>query len=89
MTKKTNPRKDFTQIAFDIVQKASGETEPEEPIDEKKKAAIESGWRGGLKGGKSRADKLTPEKRSEIAKKAAQIRWNKDEQNILEPVNTI
>ncbi|UJP00031.1 MAG: histone H1 [Nitrosomonas sp.] len=69
MTKKTNPRKDFTQIAFDIVQKASGETEPEEPIDEKKKAAIESGRRGGLKGGKSRADKLTPEKRSEIAKK--------------------
>ena len=84
MTKKTNPRKDFTQIAFDIVQKATGETEPEEPIDEKKKATIESGRRGGLKGGKSRADKLTPEKRSEIAKKAAQIRWNKDESNILD-----
>jgi hypothetical protein len=31
----------------------------------------------GSKGGKSRAKKLTPEKRSEIAKKAAAARWKK------------
>jgi len=31
-----------------------------------------------LKGGKARAEKLTPEQRSEIAKKAAQARWSKD-----------
>lgn len=30
---------------------------------------------GGKKGGKARADALTPEKRSEIAKKAAKARW--------------
>ena len=30
---------------------------------------------GGLKGGKARAVKLTPEQRSEIAKKAAGARW--------------
>ena len=30
---------------------------------------------GGLKGGKARAQALTPQRRSEIAKKAAQIRW--------------
>ena len=30
---------------------------------------------GGLKGGKARADKLSPEERSEIAKKAAKARW--------------
>lgn len=38
-------------------------------------AAVALGRRGGLKGGRARADKLTPEQRSEIAKKAAQTRW--------------
>ena len=31
---------------------------------------------GGLKGGRARADALTPEQRSDIAKKAAAKRWN-------------
>ena len=30
---------------------------------------------GGLKGGKARAQALTPQRRSEIAKKAAAARW--------------
>ena len=68
------PRKDFSQIAFDVVQQATGEVVPE-PIDDKKKAAQESGRRGGLKGGSARAATLTPEQRSEIAKKAALTRW--------------
>jgi len=33
--------------------------------------------KGGLKGGKSRAQKLTPERRSEIARIAASARWKK------------
>lgn len=33
--------------------------------------------KAGLLGGKSRAAKLSPEKRKEIAKKAAQVRWSK------------
>ena len=74
---KLNPRKDFTQIAFDVVQKATGDAEPQEPIDEKKKAAQESGQHGGLKGGKIRAEKLTPEQRSEIARLASEARWKK------------
>ncbi len=32
---------------------------------------------GGQKGGKARAEKLTAEQRSEIAKKAARARWKK------------
>ncbi|MEQ1596058.1 MAG: histone H1 [Casimicrobium sp.] len=67
-------RKDVNQTAFSIVQQATGEVVPE-PIDEKKKAAQESGRRGGLKGGTARAATLTPEQRSEIAKKAAAKRW--------------
>ena len=33
--------------------------------------------KGGLKGGKARADTLTDEQRSEIARTAAQARWKK------------
>jgi hypothetical protein len=32
---------------------------------------------GGLKGGKARAQKLTPKRRSAIARKAAGARWGK------------
>ena len=69
------PHKDLNQIAYSIVQQATGDTAPE-PINEKKKAAQESGRRGGLIGGAVRASKLTPEQRSEIAKKAAAKRWS-------------
>lgn len=34
---------------------------------------------GGRAGGKARADKLTPEQRSEIARKAAEARWSDQE----------
>jgi hypothetical protein len=33
---------------------------------------------GGLKGGKARAQKLTPDQRSSIARRAAEIRWKKE-----------
>jgi hypothetical protein len=63
-------RKDFTQIAFDVVRRATGEATA--PAPSKKQ---ESGRKGGLVGGAVRASKLTAEQRSEIAKKAAQGRW--------------
>ena len=34
-----------------------------------------AGRLGGLKGGKARAEKLSPEERREIARKAANARW--------------
>ena len=75
------PKKpDFNQLAKFIVDEATDET-PHEDIDEKKKAAIESGRLGGLKGGKARSEKLTPEERSRIAKKAANARWNGEKQD--------
>jgi hypothetical protein len=77
MTKRTNPRKDFTQIAFGVVQQATGEAPPIPEADPKKKAAIESGRRGGVKGGAGRAKGLTDEPRTEIARKAAESRWKK------------
>ena len=35
------------------------------------------GQAGGNRGGKARAESLTPEKRKKIAEKAAKTRWNK------------
>ena len=70
------PRKDFTQVAFDVVQRAIGAV-VDPPIDPKKKAAIDSGRKGGLKGGKARAKKLPAKRRKQIAKKAAATRWAK------------
>ena len=48
--------------------------------EEKDPAAVELGRRGGLKGGKARAAKMTPEERSESARKAAKARWAKKRQ---------
>ncbi len=48
--------------------------------EEKNPAAVELGRRGGLKGGKARAAKMTKEERSESARKAAKARWAKKRQ---------
>lgn len=76
---KRSSRLDLNQLAKAIVDEATGETpiEPASKKSEKNKAAQELGRLGGLKGGKARAAKLTPEERSEIARKAAQKRWEK------------
>jgi hypothetical protein len=43
----------------------------------KNPAAIELGRKGGLKGGRARADSLTPAERKKIAEDAAKTRWRK------------
>jgi hypothetical protein len=72
---KRSSRPDLNQLAAAIVAEAVGEVEPTPTKPEKNKAAQELGRLGGLKGGKARAERLTPEQRSEIAKKAATARW--------------
>jgi hypothetical protein len=57
----------------DIATGQASDTEP----DKRNPAAVEMGRLGGQKGGRARADKLTPAKRREIAQKAAQKRWSK------------
>lgn len=47
----------------------------------KNPAAVALGRLGGLKGGRARAEKLTSERRVEIAKKAALARWGQNKQN--------
>jgi len=48
-----------------------------EPTKKKNFDPVALGHLGGLKGGVARAAKLTPERRVEIAKKAAVARWGK------------
>ena len=68
---------DLSQLAKRIVDEATGEAEKTLPPPEKNQAAVELGRLGGKKGGKARAKALTPEERSNIAKKAAAARWSK------------
>ena len=92
-SKKRPDEDDPNVIAFNVVQQATWEDEsgdgkrdaglrrdetpelPERPA--KNPAAVALGRLGGLKGGKARAEALTPEERSEIARKAAKARWKK------------
>jgi len=77
-TKKKQPT-DINLLALQIVEAATGPAEEPTPTtqQEKNPAAVALGRLGGLKGGKARAEKLTPKKRSQIAKKAAEARWKK------------
>jgi hypothetical protein len=79
---------DINLLARQIVEEAIGEPlmpqveqekpiEPKPSIKEKNAAAVALGRLGGLKGGKARAENLTPEQRKEAARLAALARWKK------------
>jgi len=77
----SRPR-DPNQLAKRIVDLATGDAEEADsapaPIDPTKNLhAVELGRKGGLKGGRARADSMTPAHRKEIAQKAAAARWKK------------
>jgi hypothetical protein len=72
MPKRSSKKQDANVIAANVVEQA---TDEEQLV--KNPAAVALGRLGGLKGGKARAAKLTPEQRKEIAQKAAKARWGK------------
>ena len=67
--------RDLNQLAKLVADLATGQAEPEKPDQGKDPAAVALGRRGGLKGGKARAEKLSAKKRAAIARKAAAARW--------------
>ena len=80
--------RDASQRAYEIVRMSTEEANDsiehppskEEPKQERSPISeylATIGRKGGLKGGKARAEKLSTKKRKEIAKKAAQARWEK------------
>jgi len=78
MSKEPKRPRDLNQWAKRMVDIATGEADDREPTPEeqgKDPAAVSLGRKGGLKGGKNRAASMTPERRAEIARKAAAKRW--------------
>jgi hypothetical protein len=65
---------DVNEMASLVIDKviADGEagSSPKNP------AAVALGRLGGMRGGKARAEALSPRKRSQIARKAAKARWS-------------
>ena len=76
MPKRSRKPADLNKLAASIVDEATGDTAPLHQSG-KNPAAVELGRKGGERGGKARAAKMTPEERSKAAKKAAQARWAK------------
>jgi hypothetical protein len=77
MPRDTNQRaKSITDIVAAISEGEDPETlsDPQPPKDPER---VARGKLGGAKGGTIRASRLTPERRAEIARKAAAVRWSK------------
>jgi len=73
---------DVNQLAYYLVNKSTEENPSQPQTVEPQRSPISEylaqiGRKGGLKGGKARAEKLSARKRKEIAKKAAETRWSK------------
>ena len=75
MAKRMKKEHDFSVTAFMVVQEATERVDGQpKPKPTKAFDPVALGHLGGLKGSKARAEKLTPEQRKEIAKKAANAR---------------
>lgn len=74
MPTRSSKRKDLNQIAASILHAVERGQIPM-TADGKNPFAVALGRRGGIKGGRARAASLTKERRKEIAKRAAQVRW--------------
>jgi hypothetical protein len=75
--------RDVNELGRQIVGEATGNASPAANPDEgKDPAAVSLGRRGGLRGGKARAAKMTPEERSESARRAAKARWAKQPSDV-------
>jgi hypothetical protein len=77
--KRPGLRKDENETAFGIVRAMIGEGPRPLPPGEREKnpEAVARGSKGGKKGGRVRAETLSPDKLVEIAKKGAAARWPK------------
>jgi len=81
-------KKDFSQVAFDVVARLTGEkpapdskAQISEALDNaavRREIMREMGRRGGQKGGRVRAERLTEAERKRIAKNAADQRWSRE-----------
>jgi hypothetical protein len=79
MPKRRSKNEDVNQAAFRIVREATSEPIPITSVKKRKNpAAVSLGRMGGLKSGKARMEKLTPEQRRQLASNAARKRWARE-----------
>ncbi len=79
MPERTRKRpRDINLLAASIFEAATEGEFTAEDFEGKNPAAVMLGRLGGRKGGKARAKSLSPERRKEIARQAATVRWSKD-----------
>jgi len=76
VAKQSKKPADLNRLAAAIVDDATSETATESD-DGKDPAAVALGRKGGVKGGKARAENMTPAQRTHAARKAAEARWKK------------
>lgn len=69
------------QYLVERLAKSDHQSLEKPPWEEANRMAKALGSRGGLKGGRARAQALTKEERSDSARKAAQARWDKHRKN--------
>lgn len=79
--KRTKLRPDAAETAYRVMLEATGQadkTPPPEERTEKNPEAVARGSKGGMVGGKMRAQRLSLAERREAAKNAASHRWKPD-----------
>jgi len=76
MAKRPTRPRDPNQLAKLIVDVALGEKARDWPM-EPDTPGLTARRKGGIKGGRARAKKLSSQKRKEIARRAAKARWSK------------
>ncbi len=81
MTKRSSKPRDLNSMASAIVDQATDpDDKGDDPYEGKDPSAVDRGRLGGQKGGKARAESLTREQRTQIARDAAQNRWSRKRQ---------
>jgi len=78
MPKRSSKPHDLNARAAAIVAESTSDAPRPDHEADKNPHAVALGRLGGVKGGKVRAERLSAERRSEIAKQAARVRWSKD-----------
>lgn len=81
MPKRSSIDRDLNRMAATIVARATDEEPAPTADDGKNPHAVALGRLGGKSGGVARAEKLSAEERSEIARKAARARWSAQKKN--------
>lgn len=73
MSDRSRKPRDVNEMAAAIVERATSDEPASDPNEDKNPATVTLGRLGGKRGGTARAEKLTPEQRAEIARKAARL----------------